>query len=182
MKLLTNNIKIQHTESGLELVLSVQGTLNEHRQEVLNLKELITKGKKLIAEIKQYRNKRSHEANRYMWVLCQKLSEVNESTKEEIYQEAVRKVGHFDMISIKKEAFEYYKRSWDSQGTGWFAENGGPAPLPGHIMVWVYYGSSVYDTKQMSVLIDYIVSECRNLKIETVPKAELESMKQAWQK
>jgi hypothetical protein len=182
MKVLTNNIKIQQTESGLELVLSVQGTLNEHKQEVLKLKELISKDKKLIAEIKQHRSKRSHEANRYMWALCQKIAESLHTTKEEIYREAIRKVGQFDMIQIDKKAAESFIQRWNKTGLGWYAETAGNAPMMGNIMVLTYYGSSTYNTKEMSVLIDYIVDECKRLDIETIPEHELERIKQAWKK
>ena len=37
----------------------------------------------------------------------------------------------------------------------------------------LYYGSSVYDTKQMSALIDHIVQDCKALGIETKTPAEI---------
>ena len=41
-------------------------------------------------------------------------------------------------------------------------------------------GSHLYDSKEMSLLIDGIVSECKELGIETLTPAELERMKSAW--
>ena len=46
--------------------------------------------------------------------------------------------------------------------------------------VTVYYGSSVYDTKQMSTLIDNIVQDCKAMGIETLPPEKLKMMITAW--
>jgi archaellum component FlaG (FlaF/FlaG flagellin family) len=51
--------------------------------------------------------------------------------------------------------------------------------MEGHQMQ-VFFGSSTFDTKSMSVFIDGIVSECKELGIETLPPDELERMKAAW--
>lgn len=37
-------------------------------------------------------------------------------------------------------------------------------------------GSSTYNTREMSMLIDGLVSECRDAGIETMPQEELERM------
>lgn len=42
------------------------------------------------------------------------------------------------------------------------------------------YGSSVYDTQQMSRLIDQLVQDAQALGIETLPPYKLEGMIQAW--
>ena len=41
-------------------------------------------------------------------------------------------------------------------------------------------GSSEYDTKEMSHLIDGLVSECKEMGIETLPPEELERMMAAY--
>ena len=41
----------------------------------------------------------------------------------------------------------------------------------------LYYGSSTYDTQQMSLLIDHIVQDAKALGIETMTPAELEALK-----
>ena len=48
------------------------------------------------------------------------------------------------------------------------------------VQMLCYYGSSTYDTKEMSVLIDGVVSECQELGIETLPPAELQRIKEQW--
>jgi len=52
----------------------------------------------------------------------------------------------------------------------------------GFILMNAYYGSSTYNSKQMSRLVDSVVYECKNLGIETMPLAELESLLERWGK
>ena len=44
----------------------------------------------------------------------------------------------------------------------------------------IFKGSSEYDTREMSVLIDGVISEAKELDIETLPPHEIERMKQKW--
>ena len=44
----------------------------------------------------------------------------------------------------------------------------------------IFKGSSEYDTKEMSVLIDGIVSEAEELEIETLPPHEIQRLKEMW--
>ena len=44
----------------------------------------------------------------------------------------------------------------------------------------IFRGSSTYDTKEMSLLIDGTVSECKEQGIETLPPEELERMLAKW--
>ena len=46
---------------------------------------------KLSLEIKKYRRKRSLDANAYAWVLMSKLAEVLHTSKEEVYEEMLRR-------------------------------------------------------------------------------------------
>ena len=55
-----------------------------------------------------------------------------------------------------------------------------PSKIDGCTNVIVYYGSSTYDSKQMSVLIDRIVQDCKELGIETLPPDELLRLQEEW--
>ena len=44
----------------------------------------------------------------------------------------------------------------------------------------VYLGSSNYNTQEMSLLIDGVVEECKELGIETLTPQELAAMMEAW--
>ena len=135
--------------------------------------------KVLSVEIKPYRARRSLDANSYCWVLCQKLSEKLNCTKEDIYKEAIRKAGQFDYIAVTDSATEQFLKAWQSKGLGWYAE-ASESKIDGCKKVMVYYGSSVYDSKEMAHLIDYIVDECKEQGIDTATPEEISRMKQEW--
>jgi hypothetical protein len=177
MQIKANGIKLQYNESGkAEVVLST----DLHKIDISEAKEIISKGKELAVEIKQYRQKRSLEANDYCWVICQKIAEVIRTTKEEVYKRAIRQVGQFEMLAVKAEAAEQFIKVWNARGLGWFAEQMDNCKIEGCAKIVAYYGSSVYDTRAMWILISEIVIEAKELGIETLPPDELERLKQEW--
>lgn len=133
----------------------------------------------LSIEAKKYRQKRSLNANAYAWVLMQKIAEVIHSDRESVYIEMLKKYSRdFTFVICKEKAIgklkELYRTCID---LGEVNVNG----MEGHQMQ-VFFGSSTFDSKSMSVFIDGIVSECKELGIETLPPAELERMTQQWGK
>jgi hypothetical protein len=138
------------------------------------------KEKLYVATLKEYRKKRSLDANAYLWVLCQKISEVIRNTKEFVYQDAIKNVGQFDFFPLRNDAVETFLHRWNCRGMGWFAEEFEDSKLAGYKKIIAYYGSSVYDTREMSVLIDYIVNEAKELDIETMTPQELALLKSRW--
>ena len=56
------------------------------------------------------------------------------------------------------------------------------ANLNGFTNVITYYGSSSYNTAEMSKLIELIVQECKQQGIETKPKAEINALLESWDK
>lgn len=131
-------------------------------------------------EVKPHRNKRSLDANSYFWVLVDKLAEKTGIPKQSIYREAVRNIGgNNDVICVKEKAVEKVCENWSKNGIGWITEVG-ESKLIGCKNITLYYGSSTYDAKQMSRLIDNIVQDCKAVGIETLTPIELERMKEAW--
>lgn len=183
MKAIANQIRLQFNESGIpEITLTFPANKAELLQAVAELKQVIANGKTLDCEIKQHRKSRSLDSNSYLWILCQKISEVIHNTKEFVYKKAVRDVGQFEIVPIKDEAVERWIELWGSKGLGWFAEVMDDSKLSGYKRVISYYGSSVYDQREMSVLVDEIVLEAKELGIETLTPAELAGLKEEWGK
>jgi phosphoribosylaminoimidazole (AIR) synthetase len=134
------------------------------------------KGKKLSIEIKQYREKRSLDANAYMWVLLQKMAELLKTSKDELYLEVLGRYGVFTHIIVKPNVVDRVKAEWRNvRDLGEVVVNG----VTG-IQLQCYFGSSTYNTKEMSVLIDGVVSECKELGIDTISDNELRIMKEKW--
>lgn len=138
--------------------------------------------KPYIADLHEKRAKRSLDANAYLWVLCQKIAEsVGTITKNEVYRRAVREAGQFEIIPIREDALEAFFRKWKGRGSGWIAEKQDDSKLPGYARVIAYYGSSVYDSKEMSKLLDHVIDEAKQLGIETATPDEVELMKARWE-
>lgn len=59
---------------------------------------------------------------------------------------------------------------------------GGPnRKLPDYKKVISYYGSSVYDSREMSILINEIVDQVKGLDIETMTPEELNALNEEWE-
>ena len=169
------DISIDYLTNKPQIIL----TLNE-RESLLSLEKL--KGDKLSVEIKKWRKKRSLDANSYCWVLCDRiakeLSKENIVTKEQIYKDAISQVGTFEPMIIEEKAYDNFKRIWEKQGLGFIVQE--ITRKDKCIKVHCYYGSSTYDTKEMSLLIEIIVDLAKSLDIETKPKEEIESLLRSW--
>lgn len=132
---------------------------------------------KLSIEAKKYRAKRSLDSNAYAWVLMQKIAEAIHTDKETVYLNCLQKYSRaFTHVIVKENAVERMKELYRTcVDLGEVTVNG----QTGH-QLQVYYGSSSFDSLEMSVFIDGIVSECKELDIETLPPDELERMKTMW--
>lgn len=134
-------------------------------------------GKDLTAQFKPYKEKRSKDANAYMWTLCEKLAINQGITKEEVYRNAIQEVGIFkDFPNMSQDEASTLRTAWEMLGTGWLTEQVDYMPDGEKLLIRCYYGSSTYNTKQMSRLIDYIVQDCKAVGIETMTPAELERL------
>ncbi len=125
-------------------------------------------------EIKEHRQKRSLDANAYAWVLINKIADALRITPKEIYRQAIQDIaGNHEIVPIKTEAADKFKEVWESQGVGWPCVDIGRSKIDGYRNMKVYYGSSTYDTRQMSLLIDHLIEDCKALDIETLPPDKL---------
>lgn len=130
--------------------------------------------------IKRYRRKRSLDANAYAWVLMDKLAEKMHIKKEDVYRVAIQNVGgNTETVCVKQEAAEKLRNAWEKNGLGWMAQII-PSKLEGCKNVILYYGSSTFDTAQMSRMIDNIVQDCKAVGIETMTPGELERLLESW--
>lgn len=132
-------------------------------------------------EVKEYKEKRSLDANAYAWVLLGKLQDKLHIPKEEIYRDTIKNIGSYEVIPIKNEAVDKFRQAWGKKGLGWITETT-KSKLDGYTNVLAYYGSSIYDTKEMTRFIEQIIQECEQLDIETKSKAEIDSLLESWDK
>lgn len=139
-------------------------------------------GKKMSLEYKQFRRKRSLDANAYAWVLIGKIAKAIGIPEIEVYRNEIRNVGGAsEVLCLKESAVEKFVDGWGKNGIGWMADDLGKSKIPGCRNVKIWYGSSTYDTAQMSRLIEAVTQDCKALGIETLTERELALLKEEWQ-
>lgn len=137
-------------------------------------------GKEVNVEIKQHRNHRSLDANAYAWVLIGKIAEKTGVKASEVYRNAIREIGGvYDVICVQNKAVDRLREGWTKNGLGWQTDTL-KSQLPDCTNVVLYYGSSVYDSKQMSQLISSLVQDAEALGIPTISDAEAEKLLGKW--
>lgn len=138
--------------------------------------------KEIDIEIKEHRASRSLDANAKAWVMIDKLAEKLRMTKKDVYREAIREIGGVsDVVCVQKFAAETLCKNWEKHGTGWMTEISS-SKIPGCVNVTLWYGSSTYNTKQMSDLIEVLISECNEQGIATLSEKEIQKTLEAWGK
>lgn len=162
---------IRRVEGGFELSFALpRESLQEARKMVERYRQST---KPLSLTVKQYRKPRSTDANAYCWVLCQALGEALGVPKERVYRQHVRDVGPFYVASCASGEAEGVARCWQQNGVGWIAEieDGFEEST-----VYLYPGSSTYDTAQMSRLIDSLIEDCDDLGLDVQIPEEVRSL------
>lgn len=127
-------------------------------------------------KINKHREKRSLNANAYLWKLVTEIGNILNKSKEEVYLQMLIDYGQSEMISILSEInvkgyFKYYKLAGTSLLNGKEFNH-----------YKIYKGSSEYDTKEMSILLNGVVQEAKNLGIKTKDDIELERLVEEWDK
>ena len=131
-------------------------------------------------ELKKTGKRRSLDANAYAWLIIDKIAAALGIKKEEVYQNTIRDMGGVsETVCVPDKAIENLTRVWEHNGTGWQVETM-PSKLPGCTTAILYYGSSVYDTKQMAAFIDRLIQDAKAMDIETLPPDKLGAMLEAW--
>ena len=134
---------------------------------------------RLVITAKKWRKKRSLDANAYAWVLMSKIADAQEypTTKEEIYEKMLKDYGVLEEVDGVPITITVKACVDMSRITGHWMLIKSNGTFNASAMI---KGSSEYDTKEMSRFIDGIVAEAKELGIETLPPAELETMMKAW--
>lgn len=145
------------------------------------------KNKELDIEIKQHREKRSLNANAYMWVLCREISEKLKIPIDEVYRDEIRQVGVFYDDEVEPSQVARRIKAWEligngrKNGNGWIAERVDFSADGNKELIRFYYGSSFYNKEQFSRLLTNVVQDAQNLGIDTRTPNEIAEMISLWE-
>lgn len=128
---------------------------------------LMDQDKDKLYEIKEYKEKRSLSQNAYAWKLITELGDVLRKSKEEVYLQMLKDYGQSTIIVVASDInilgyFKYYEKIKSFMNKDKKFDE-----------YKIYKGSSEYDSKEMSIFIDGIVQECKQLGIETLNSDEI---------
>ena len=133
--------------------------------------------KELALTIKQHREKRSTNANALLWACIQDIVNTLGGDKWDVYLQMLRKYGQYTFIEMPEEALPRFReiyRECDVVGSRYTDEKS-------YYQVLCYYGSSTYNTKEFSVLLDGVIDDMRQAGIETPTSADLKAALDEWE-
>lgn len=148
-------------------------SINE-KQSAMDMYDELNGAEKLSIKIDKYREKRSLNSNNYCWKLLTEIGNVIRKNKEEVYFDMLKRYGQSEMISVQAHIpIEQYIK---------YCEEAGESTLKGKVFKHykVYKGSSEFDSREMSIFLDGIVDEAKELGIQTETPEQIAKMKSLW--
>ena len=137
-----------------------------------------TKDKPLNIEIKQFREGRSKDANALLWACIGEIAAALRTDKWSVYLLMLKRYGQYTYICVPPQAVDMVKRQWrEVEEIGDIKINGRDA-----VQLLCYYGSSTYDTKQFSALLDGVISEMKEMGLQTPTSEEMRRSLEEWER
>lgn len=119
-------------------------------------------GKEVCISISEPKQKRSLDANAYLWLIIGKIADKLRTSKEEVYKIMLERYGQGftvtvrDYVDMTKTGIKYWKKIEEGDIKG-----------KKYIAYRVFRGSSTYTNEEFSVLIDGVKQEANDLGIST---------------
>lgn len=133
-------------------------------------------GKAVDVEIEQHRNHRSNNANRLLWECVRRIAMETGRDKWTEYLDLLKDYGKYTYLVVKPDAVEAVKKQWrevEEIGEVMVGQDRG-------VQLLCYFGSSTYNSKEFSVLLDGTINQMRNLGIDVPPSGDIKRALDAW--
>lgn len=129
-------------------------------------------------EVKEYHEKRSLNANALLWSCLGEIAVALKTDKQQIYLKMLKRYGKYTYLCVKPNVVEAVKRQWrDCEELGEIDINGKKA-----VQMLCYFGSSTYTTKEFAALLDGVISEMKEMGLDTPTDRELRRSLENWEK
>jgi len=130
-------------------------------------------------DIVQARHKRSNNANAMAWGLLSKIAARVATPVEDVYRYEIQSIpGLTTVLSIKPEALKAFERAFVADHIGRSVKIIGESEHGVDILC--RYGSSDFDTKQMTQFIDLIIADCKAIGIEIPDDDRVRTLLERW--
>ena len=115
------------------------------------------------------KKKRSLDANALLWACIGEIAAKTGRDKWTEYLALLKEYGKFTYVVVKKNAVEAMQAQWrETEIVGDYEVNGQPA-----VQMLCYFGSSTYNSKEFSVLLDGTIEAMKDLGLEPPPSGDM---------
>lgn len=154
-----------------------QITFSVNEESAIEQIDNIMKCDKLSIKATKYRQKRSLDANGLLWLCLGRIASNLRTDKWDVYLEMLKRYGQYTYIVVKEKVVEQVKQQWrECEVVGEIEVNGQKA-----IQMLCYFGSSTYNSKEFSVLLDGVISEMQEMGLETPTSSELKRVMEQYE-
>ena len=166
------NLEFSKTMKGEPIITA---TIDKSQGYVVD--ELIAKydDKSWQIEITRYSEKRSKEANNYLWEICTKMANKVASDKDSIYLMMLKRYGVGGVLKVPDKCEKEVKQMCDH----WEDHEKMEGEDVKYIRFWV--GSSKYNTQEMFILLRGLVDEATNAGVDCRTPDEIAQMEATMQ-
>ena len=106
-------------------------------------------------DLSEHKQKRSLNANALLWHCLGEIANALNTDKWEVYLQMLKRYGKYTYICVKPNVVDSVKKQWrECEVLGDIEINGQKA-----IQMLCYFGSSTYDSKEFSSLLNGVISE-----------------------
>jgi hypothetical protein len=129
---------------------------------------------------KKHRNKRSLDANAMLWACLSDIAKAMTPPADRwsVYLNMLKSYGKYTYICVKPNMVEAVKAQWrECEVVGKININGDDA-----VQMLCFFGSSTYDSKEFSVLLEGVVSEMKILGLTPPPSKEMQMALERWER
>ena len=126
----------------------------------------------------KHRDRRSLDANALLWLCLGRIAESLRADKWSIYLHMLKRYGKYTYICVKPAVVDAVKAQWrECEEIGTVNINGQEA-----VQMLCYFGSSTYNTKEFSVLLDGVMSEMKEMGLEAPASEEMRRALELWER
>lgn len=158
-----------------DLTFNGDGTQNITVTVGANFRETfdLLKDKDIKVEITKASDRRSNNQNRFAWELIDQIAAASHTKISDVYRNAIREIGGVStMVGMKDEAIPVFREGWEKGHLGRQVEIIPGSTRPGWSNVKIFFGSSEFDSEQMSRLIDILIQDAESLGIPTIKEKQ----------
>lgn len=131
---------------------------------------LLTQDREKQFDVNPHREKRSRSANALLWACLGEIAAALRTDKWEVYLQMLKRYGKYTYICVKPNVVEAVKKQWrECEEIGHVNINGQDS-----VQMLCYFGSSTMDSKEFSVLLDGVISEMKEMGLDTPGQKELD--------